>query len=112
MRLARPCVGAVPARPAGASVDWRLEPAASLVAQVSLGDEWDAEGPLVVPRPGGLLAPGTACRAPGCPNVRHQGGSLCQSHKQGFTGSGQASLEEWPVSDDISDEPGVTRPRF
>ncbi|MGH9057695.1 MAG: tyrosine-type recombinase/integrase, partial [Acidimicrobiales bacterium] len=101
-------VAVIPALSAVVVADWRLERMAALVEQVPLGDEWDVERLLVVPRPGGLLAPGTACQAPGCPNLAHRGGPLCQSHEQSFTASGRASLDQWLGAG----EPGVTRPRF
>jgi hypothetical protein len=81
---------------------------AGLVEGVSLGDEWDSERLLVIPRPGGLLAPGRACPAPGCPNLVHRGGPLCQSHDGSFARSGLPDMEQWLAAS----EPGVLRPRF
>jgi hypothetical protein len=101
-------MGVGPAPSAGVAVDWRLERMATLVEQVPLGEEWDGERLLVIPRPGGLLVRGVACRAPGCPNLAHRAGPLCQSHEQRFTASGLASLEQWLAGG----EEGVTRPRF
>lgn len=88
--------------------DWRLERMAHLVEEVPLGSEWDAEHLLVIPRPGGLLAPGRACPAPGCPNLVHRGGPLCQSHEASFVHSELADIEDWLASSG----PGVVRPRF
>lgn len=88
--------------------DWRLERMAHLVEEVPLSSEWDAEHLLVIPRPGGLLAPGRACPAPGCPNLVHRGGPLCQSHEASFVHSELADIEDWLASSG----PGVVRPRF
>lgn len=91
-----------------APVDWRLERMARLIEEVPLGDEWDAERLLVIPRPESLLGRGDACGSPGCPNLIHRGGPLCQSHERRFAASGRTSIEEWLRLG----EPGVVRPRF
>jgi site-specific recombinase XerD len=104
---ARSAVVAVAGGPA-ARVDWRHERMVGLVEQVPLGDEWDADRLIVMPHPGGLLATGSLCQAPDCPNLAHRGGPLCQSHQRSFAGSAHIDLGGWLASG----QSGVTRPRF
>ncbi|MDQ2728587.1 MAG: site-specific integrase [Actinomycetota bacterium] len=85
----------VAAEPAAAPVDWRVELMAARVAQVPLGEEWDPERLVVVPRPGGLLCPYETCAAPGCASLVDGACRLCRAHRRQFAASGVDDLDAW-----------------
>jgi integrase len=92
-----------------ASGDWRIEHMARLVDENRLGEEWDRERYLLLPRPDGLLVRRDPCRAPGCPNqLAVSSVPLCGSHAEQFAHSNQPSMEQWLQTGDIR----PVRPRF
>jgi site-specific recombinase XerD len=68
---------------------------AALVADVNLGDEWDPERLLIVPRPGGRLAGRDGCLVADCSRPRCGARPLCGSHINQFVRSGSDSLDAW-----------------
>ena len=82
---------------------------ARLVDENRLGEEWDPERHLLLPRPYGLLVRRDPCRAPGCPNqLAVSSVPLCGSHAEQFAHSDQPSVERWLQTADIR----PIRPRF
>jgi len=75
--------------------DWRLERMACLIANIDLGDEWDAEGLLVMPQPDGRLTGRDRCAVDDCPKRRCGARPVCDSHLNQFARSGSPSLEAW-----------------
>jgi hypothetical protein len=84
------------------SGDWRLERMASLVDENRLGEEWDAERLLLVPRRDGLLVRKDPCQVAGCPNqLSVSSVALCCTHAEQFAHSDQPRVQEWLQGGDI-----------
>jgi integrase len=75
--------------------DRRLRLMVSLVAQLDLGEEWDRERLLIIPRPGGRLTGRDRCLVVDCLKIRCGGRPLCDSHVSQFARSGLESLDAW-----------------
>jgi integrase len=94
-RAAWSTVASQPAESLAPAADWRLERMARLVAAVDLGEEWDPERLLVIPRPGGRLTGRERCAVEGCSKLRHGTRPVCDSHLGQFSRSGATSIEAW-----------------
>lgn len=88
----------VSAQVAPAQGDWRIERMAALVATVALGEEWDQDRLLVVPRPGGLLCPLDVCSVAGCESLVDGASALCHAHGRQLAASGVADIDVWLAS--------------
>lgn len=86
-----------PARPTHAR-DWRIERLMALMGENWLGEEWDRDAQLILPRPGGRLHGLRRCVVPGCPSDGHWAHSLCVRHRDQFEAEGATDLESWLAS--------------
>jgi integrase len=80
------------------SLNWRVERLTSLMGDVWLAGEWDREGQLILPVPGGRLHAIRRCVVVGCPRDGHWNHSLCVAHRHQFESSGVDELEVWLAS--------------
>jgi hypothetical protein len=75
--------------------DWRIAHMTALVHEDRLGEQWDPDRLLLLPRPGGLLTRRDACVVADCPNQVPGGPSpLCVSHAGQFARSGRSRRED------------------
>lgn len=81
--------------PSALQPDWRFERMVSLAAEIDLGEEWDAERLLIIPRPDGPLAGKGRCVVAGCSKLRCGAQLLCDSHINQFAHSGADSIDAW-----------------
>lgn len=82
--------------------DWRIAHMTALVHEDRLGEQWDPDRLLLLPRPGGLLTRRDACVVADCPNQVPGGPSpLCVSHAGQFARSGRSSVEDWLTTGEV-----------